>query len=266
MSAARRPGASLRLHRDDRRRLHRRRLLDLRGHLQGRRQSGRQAQTAHRTGRDGPGAWAWPANRRILYNRASADPEGKPWSERKKLVWWDEEKGRWVGADEPDFPLEREPSAHSDVPFGGPSQLDGDDPFIMQADGKGWLFAPSGMVDGPPPTHYEPQESGTSNPLYTQQNNPRARSCVARTTCPRPVPASPAPRSTPTCSRPTGSPSTTRPAACHGGCPTSPSSNRRCSARSHRNSPRNSASSRMGGRHSSPHAERSRPVSSSPSG
>lgn len=117
-------------------------------------------------------AWAWPANRRILYNRASADPEGKPWSERKKLVWWDEEKGRWVGADEPDFPLEREPSAHSDVPFGGPSQLDGDDPFIMQADGKGWLFAPSGMVDGPLPTHYEPQESGTSNPLYTQQNNP----------------------------------------------------------------------------------------------
>src|SRR5699024_10351326 len=37
-------------------------------------------------------AWAWPANRRILYNRASADPEGKPWSERKKYIWWDEEE------------------------------------------------------------------------------------------------------------------------------------------------------------------------------
>jgi len=49
--------------------------------------------------------FAWPHNRRILYNRASADPEGRPWSERKKLVWWDHETGRWVGDDEPDFEL-----------------------------------------------------------------------------------------------------------------------------------------------------------------
>ncbi len=55
-------------------------------------------------------AWAWPHNRRILYNRASADPEGKPWSERKKLVWWDEEKKQWVGLDTPDFIVERPPS------------------------------------------------------------------------------------------------------------------------------------------------------------
>ena len=38
--------------------------------------------------------WAWPANRRILYNRASADPEGNPWSERKRYVWWDAEAGQ----------------------------------------------------------------------------------------------------------------------------------------------------------------------------
>ena len=54
--------------------------------------------------------WAWPHNRRILYNRASADPEGKPWSERKKYVWWDEEKKKWTGYDEPDFIVDRPPS------------------------------------------------------------------------------------------------------------------------------------------------------------
>ncbi len=54
-------------------------------------------------------AWAWPANRRILYNRASADPEGKPWSERKALVWWDAEQGRWTGHDTPDFEADKPP-------------------------------------------------------------------------------------------------------------------------------------------------------------
>ena len=54
-------------------------------------------------------AWAWPANRRILYNRASADPQGRPWSERKRYVWWDEEQGRWVGYDVPDFPVDKPP-------------------------------------------------------------------------------------------------------------------------------------------------------------
>ena len=51
--------------------------------------------------------WAWPANRRVLYNRASADPDGRPWSERKKLVWWDGEK--WTGDDVPDFPPDTAP-------------------------------------------------------------------------------------------------------------------------------------------------------------
>ena len=50
--------------------------------------------------------------------------------------------------------------------------ISGVDPFILQADGKGWLFAPAGLVDGPLPAHYEPQESPFTNPLYGQQRNP----------------------------------------------------------------------------------------------
>ncbi|OBK47008.1 formate dehydrogenase [Mycobacterium sp. 1081908.1] len=116
--------------------------------------------------------WAWPADRRILYNRASADPDGRPWSERKRYVWWDPDKQRWVGHDVPDFVADREPGARPDPDAGGPDALAGDDPFIMQADGKGWLFAPKGVVDGPLPTHYEPQESPVANALYPQQRNP----------------------------------------------------------------------------------------------
>ncbi len=117
--------------------------------------------------------WAWPSNRRVLYNRASADPSGKPWSERKKLVWWDADQGKWVGDDVPDFPADKAPGYRAGPEAGGPDALDGDDPFIMQADGKGWLFAPKGVVDGPLPAHYEPQEGPVSNPIYPgQQANP----------------------------------------------------------------------------------------------
>ncbi len=116
--------------------------------------------------------WAWPANRRILYNRASADRDGKPWSERKAYVWWDEEKGQWTGHDVPDFPLKTRPDYRPGQGVGGPEGLAGDDPFIMQADGKGWLYAPKGMVDGPMPSHYEAQESPVENPLYDQQRSP----------------------------------------------------------------------------------------------
>jgi formate dehydrogenase major subunit len=116
--------------------------------------------------------WAWPANRRILYNRASAAPDGKPWSERKKWVWWDEEARRWVGDDVPDFVPDRAPGSRPDPDLGGPAALAGDDAFIMQADGKGWLFAPKGMVDGPLPAHYEPQESPVANAVYPQQQSP----------------------------------------------------------------------------------------------
>ena len=116
--------------------------------------------------------WAWPANRRLLYNRASADRDGKPWSERKAYVWWDEDKGKWVGHDVPDFKEDKAPSYRPPEGAKGPDALSGDDPFIMQADGKAWLFAPAGLVDGPLPTHYEPQESPFPNLLYGQQRNP----------------------------------------------------------------------------------------------
>lgn len=116
--------------------------------------------------------WAWPANRRILYNRASADPQGRPWSERKAYVWWDADTGRWTGHDVPDFEVTKDPSYRPPPGAAGPAALAGDDAFIMQADGKAWLFAPSGVLDGPLPTHYEPAESPVRNPLHGQQANP----------------------------------------------------------------------------------------------
>ncbi|MDQ1624654.1 MAG: formate dehydrogenase major subunit, partial [Actinomycetota bacterium] len=116
--------------------------------------------------------WAWPYNRRILYNRASADPQGRPWSERKRYVWWDESAGAWTGSDVPDFEKDKPPSYRPSEDAVGPDALRGDDPFIMQADGKGWLYVPSGLQDGPMPTHYEPHESPFRNALYGQQGNP----------------------------------------------------------------------------------------------
>jgi formate dehydrogenase major subunit len=124
-------------------------------------------------------AWAWPLNRRILYNRASADPSGRPWSDAKALVWWDEDAQKWTGHDVPDFAADKKPSY---VPGSGARAADniaGSDPFIMQTDGRGWLFVSSGLTDGPLPTHYEPHESPFDNGLYEQQANP-ARQLLAR--------------------------------------------------------------------------------------
>jgi formate dehydrogenase major subunit len=116
--------------------------------------------------------WAWPANRRILYNRASADPDGRPWSARKAYVWWDGDAGRWTGHDVPDFPPDKPPDYRPPPGATGYAALAGSEPFITQADGRGWLFAPAGLADGPLPTHYEPHESPLANKLYAQQANP----------------------------------------------------------------------------------------------
>jgi formate dehydrogenase major subunit len=116
--------------------------------------------------------WAWPANRRILYNRASADPDGRPWSERKRYVWWDEQAGEWTGEDVPDFPKAKRPDYQPPEGAEAEDANRGDEPFIMQVDGRGALFVPSGLQDGPFPAHYEPRETPFTNPLYGQQQNP----------------------------------------------------------------------------------------------
>jgi formate dehydrogenase major subunit len=124
--------------------------------------------------------WAWPANRRMLYNRASADPQGQPWSERKRYVWWDEAQQQWTGYDTPDFIRDRAPSYRPPPGAQGLAAISGIDPFIMKSDGKSWLFAPNGLLDGPLPAHYEPQESVVQNLLYGQQSNPARRQWVRK--------------------------------------------------------------------------------------
>jgi formate dehydrogenase major subunit len=109
-------------------------------------------------------AFSWPANRRIMYNRASARPDGQPWSERKKWVWWDGQ--RWTGRDTPDFTTTKAPNTPARPDGTGLDAHSGADPFIMKSDGKGWLYVPTGLVDGPLPTHYEPVESPVVNPLH----------------------------------------------------------------------------------------------------
>jgi formate dehydrogenase-N alpha subunit len=105
--------------------------------------------------------FAWPANRRVLYNRASADPNGKPWSERKKYVWWN--GSRWTGPDVPDY-----------APTVAPDKAVG--PFIMNPEGTARLFARAAMPDGPFPEHYEPMDAYIANPLHPKvTTNPVVR-------------------------------------------------------------------------------------------
>ncbi len=119
--------------------------------------------------------FAWPHNRRMMYNRCSADPQGRPWSERKKYIWWDEKERKWVGIDEPDFEPNKPPDYRPSPGAKGMEAIAGDAPFIMKPDGRGWIFAPGGTKDGPFPTHYEPVESPVRNPLYKQQESPTVR-------------------------------------------------------------------------------------------
>jgi formate dehydrogenase major subunit len=104
-------------------------------------------------------AWSWPANRRVLYNRASCDLNGKPWDPTRAQVWWNESTKKWVGNDVPDFKADSAPTEHMG-------------PFIMNPEGVGRIFVPLGMVaDGPFPEHYEVFESPTLNLLHPQQNH-----------------------------------------------------------------------------------------------
>lgn len=119
--------------------------------------------------------FAWPNDCRIIYNRASARPDGQPWSERKKLVWWDAASREWTGLDNADYDKHTPPDAPSDIHHGtGVEALGGARPFTLHPDGVGWLYVPSGLKDGPLPSHYEPLESPIHNPVYQQQSDPAA--------------------------------------------------------------------------------------------
>ena len=104
-------------------------------------------------------AWSWPANRRVLYNRASCDVNGQPWDVQRRQVWWNENAQLWVGNDVPDFKTDSHPKEHMG-------------PFIMIPEGVGRIFAPlAAFADGPFPEHYEPFESPVQNPLHPKQSN-----------------------------------------------------------------------------------------------
>jgi formate dehydrogenase major subunit len=104
-------------------------------------------------------AWSWPANRRVMYNRASCDLDGKPWDPDRRQIWWDEAKQSWVGNDVPDFKVDSQPKDHMG-------------PFIMNPEGVGRIFVPLGAVaDGPFPEYYEPFESPIANPLHPNQSH-----------------------------------------------------------------------------------------------
>lgn len=119
--------------------------------------------------------FSWPKDIRILYNRASANPDGAPWSEQKKLLWWDSEKGQWIGDDTSDFKKNMPPDYKAGPGKTGVEALDGDKPFTLHPDGRGWLYVSSGLKDGPLPTYFEPLESLVRNPMYPEhQNNPPA--------------------------------------------------------------------------------------------
>ena len=154
---------------------------------------GNKLPSAQRRGQKDPGnmgfysywGWTWPANRRILYNRASAKPDGTPWADNKKVIWWDATLdsgkkdaqrnpilGKWTGYDVPDFPDTKAPTAKGDPTKTGLNTQSGTDAFIMQSDGKGWLLASTGCKDGPLPEHYEPLESPVANQMSSVQNNP----------------------------------------------------------------------------------------------
>ena len=119
--------------------------------------------------------WAWPMNRRILYNRASADPDGKPWSERKRYVWWDAERGQVDGRGRPRLQGRHGARLRAARGRQRPAALRGDEPFIMQADGRAWLFAPSGPRRRPAADALRAARVAVRQPaLRARRSNPRA--------------------------------------------------------------------------------------------
>ena len=155
--------------------------------------SGTKMPAAQRRGKKDPGGfgtfpqwgWVWPANRHILYNRAAARPDGTPWSAERKFLWWDEAQKKWAGHDVTDFPPARPPLAAADPAKPGLGGQAGTDAFLMKADGKGWLFAPGGLTDGPLPEHYEPVESPVANLMSGRQQNPAIK--VWKTDADKPI-------------------------------------------------------------------------------
>ncbi len=104
--------------------------------------------------------FAWPVNRRIIYNRASCDPAGKPWDASRTVIKWLGDK--WGGNDVPDMRPDAKPE-------------EGVMPFIMNPEGVARLFARDLVVDGPLPEHYEPFESPLdTNPMHPK--NAKAKS------------------------------------------------------------------------------------------
>ena len=211
--------------------------------------------------------WAWPANRRILYNRASADPDGKPWSERKALVWWDADAGKWTGHDVPDFVADRAPSYRPDR---GRHRRGGD----LRRSTRSSCRPTARAGCSPRPAWWTARCRRT-----TSRRSPRsptrstassatrsARSSGTRGTRSSRPAASRAPRCSPTSPPPTGSPSTTPPAACRACCPTCRSCSRSSSARSRPSSPPSGAWRTAAGPRSSRRGPRSRPGCWSPSG
>ena len=126
-------------------------------------------------------AYVWPSNRRTMYNRASAKPDGTPWSERKKMIWWDEAAGKWTGFDVPDFVADKAPSYRPDwssKPH-GMDAIGGDQPFMLNADGLLQLFVTTGLKDGPLPTHYEPLGEPRLQPAVPTAGQPHGQALEA---------------------------------------------------------------------------------------
>ncbi len=178
----RRRQAGLRVRRAQGRRLDRVRLLDLLRRLQGLGQPGPAARPRRRAGPRGRLGLARVGLRLAdepahpLQPRLGQARTARPWSERKKYVWWDAEEGKWTGYDVPDFPVDKAPDYRPESDDAqGMDAISGAEPFMMMADGRAWLYSPSGLLDGPLPTHYEPIESPVENALYPELGaNPAA--------------------------------------------------------------------------------------------